>query len=353
MVQIFYLKGRTQRVIIDNHLSEPLELQFGVPQGSVLGPILFNIYITSLSDVFCNAGFQTLSYADDNSGYQAFSLSSASRSLNVSVPQLLNDISNWMQNYYLQLNEDKTKIIVFGSRFFKSNLSINEVTTHNNEIISIVDQVKYLGVYLDDRLSMKGHINKITSQCYLNLSKIKSIRSFLSQQQCELLINATVTSRIDYSNALYFKLSWSNRLSKLSKIQSYASKIILKRGRRQGLPLTDRLNILHWLPIEQRVAFKVLLTVFKCLHGKAPPLLNSLLLLNSYGRQRNTLSTRLFYPTSSFGQRAFSYYAPRLWNALPSNLRSIELLSEFKTKLKTYLFSNYDELMRLFNMYRV
>ena len=348
-----YLKGRTQRVIIDNHLSEPLELQFGVPQGSVLGPILFNIYITSLSDVFCNAGFQTLSYADDNSGYQAFSLSSASRSLNVSVPQLLNDISNWMQNYYLQLNEDKTKIIVFGSRFFKSNLSINEVTTHNNEIISIVDQVKYLGVYLDDRLSMKGHINKITSQCYLNLSKIKSIRSFLSQQQCELLINATVTSRIDYSNALYFKLSWSNRLSKLSKIQSYASKIILKRGRRQGLPLTDRLNILHWLPIEQRVAFKVLLTVFKCLHGKAPPLLNSLILLNSYGRQRNTLSTRLFYPTSSFGQRAFSYYAPRLWNALPSNLRSIELLSEFKTKLKTYLFSNYDELMRLFNMYRV
>ena len=199
-----YLKGRTQRVIIDNPLSEPLELQFGVPQGSVLGPILFNIYITSLSDVFCNAGFQTLSYADDNSGYQAFSLSSASRSLNVSVPQLLNDISNWMQNYYLQLNEDKTKIIVFGSRFFKSNLSINEVTTYNNEIISIVDQVKYLGVYLDDRLSMKGHINKITSQCYLNLSKIKSIRSFLSQQQCELLINATVTSRIDYSNALYF-----------------------------------------------------------------------------------------------------------------------------------------------------
>ena len=106
---------------------------------------------------------------------------------------------------FLQLNEDKTKIIVFGSKFFKNNLSIDHVTTSNGEIISIVNKVKYLGVRLDDHLSMKEHINKITSQCYLNLSKIKSIRSFLSQKQCEILINAAVTSRIDYSNALFFK----------------------------------------------------------------------------------------------------------------------------------------------------
>ena len=347
-----YLTRRSQQVIIDNHLSEPLELQFGVPQGSVLGPILFNIYITSLASVFCNAGFQTLSYADDNSGYQAFSLSSANNILNTSVPQLLNDISVWMHNYYLQLNEDKTKIIVFGSKFFKNNLSIDHVTTSNGEIISIVNKVKYLGVHLDDHLSMKEHINKITSQCYLNLSKIKSIRSFLSQKQCEILINAAVTSRIDYSNALFFKLNWNDRLSKLSRIQSYSSKIILKRGRRQGLPFPERLNLLHWLPIKQRVTFKVLLLVFKCLHEKAPPLLISLLSVNAHGRHPNTLSTRMFYPTSSFGDRTFIYYAPRLWNALPANIRNIELLSEFKTKLKTHLFSNYDELLRLFNMYR-
>ena len=179
---------------------------------------------------------------------------------------------------------------------------------------------------------MKGHINKITSQCYSNLRKIKSIRSFLTQQQCELLINATVTSRIDYSNALFFKLNWSNCLAKLSKIQSYASKIILKKGRRQGLPFIERLNVLHWLSIKKRVAYKVLLLVFKCLHNKAPLLLSALVPVNSSARQTNALSTRLFYPTSSYGQRAFSYYAPRLWNALPT-MRTIELLSEFKSKL--------------------
>ena len=346
-----YLKGRTQRVLIDDQLSEPLELSFGVPQGSVLGPILFNIYVSSLSNVFINSGFQTLSYADDNAGYQVFTMSSTNNVLNLSIPSLISNISNWMHQYFLKINEDKTKIIVFGSRYFKSNLTIDNVITDNNETIDIVNKVKYLGAYLDDSLSMKGHINKITSQCYSNLRKIKSIRSFLTQQQCELLINATVTSRIDYSNALFFKLNWSNCLAKLSKIQSYASKIILKKGRRQGLPFIERLNVLHWLSIKKRVAYKVLLLVFKCLHNKAPLLLSALVPVNSSARQTNALSTRLFYPTSSYGQRAFSYYAPRLWNALPT-MRTIELLSEFKSKLKTFLFLNYDELMQQFNMYR-
>ena len=347
-----YLTGRTQRVVIGDTLSEPLELSFGVPQGSVLGPILFNIYVASLSNIFCDAGFQTLSYADDNAGYQAFSLSCADTVLNEYVPTLLHNISNWMQQYFLKLNEDKTKLIVFGSKFFKSNMSINSITTTNGEVISVVDKVKYLGAYLDDRLSMKHHINKITSQCYSNLRKIKSIRSFLTQQQCELLINATVTSRLDYSNALFFKLNWSDRLAKLSRVQSYASKIILKKGRRQGLPFPDRLNVLHWLSIEKRVTYKILLLVFKCLHQKAPPLLTTLISLNTSSRQSNSLSTRLFYPTSSFGDRAFCYYAPQLWNALPAFMRQVELLSGFKSKLKTYLFSNYDQLMQRFYMYR-
>ena len=347
-----YLKGRTQSVIINDNFSEPLELSFGVPQGSVLGPILFNIYVTSLANVFINAGFNTLSYADDHNGYQVFSMPSANNVFNHYVPTLISNISDWMQQYFLKLNEDKTKIIVFGSKFFKSNLSINRVTTFDGETIKFVDNVKYLGAYLDERLTLSTHINKITSQCYNNLRKIKSIRSYLSQQQCEILVNATVTSRLDYSNALFFKLNWSNRLSKLSKIQRYASRIILKKGRRQGLPFIDRLNTLHWLSIEKRSAYKILFLVFKCLHDKAPVLLSSLVPVNVSARQPNSLSTRLFYPTTSFGQRAFCYYAPRLWNALPVHMRCIETLSEFKSKLKTYLFLHYDELMRRFNMYR-
>ena len=350
-----YLCGRTQKVLIGEAFSEPLELSFGIPQGSVLGPVLFNIYVTSLADVFSEAGFQTMSYADDNSGYQAFSLSSAHNILNESVPELLSRLSVWMKKYFLKLNEGKTKIIVFGSRFFKLNLSvsINNVTVENGKVIKFVDNVKYLGAYLDENLSMKSHINKITSHCYFLLRNIKSIRSFLSQQQCELLVNATVTSRIDYTNALFFKLSNHNCLSKLTKLQNYASKVILQKGRRQGYPFNIRLDILHWLSIEKRVAFKVLLLVFKCIHKQAPVLLSDLLSINSTGRYSNSLNTRLFYPSTSFGQRAFVYYAPRLWNVLPDHIRRIEFLSTFKSDLKTYLFTNYDLLMQRFNRYRM
>ena len=348
-----YLSNRSQRVYVNGHFSEPLELSFGVPQGSVLGPILFNIYVKSLADVFSISGFNTLSYADDNSGYQVFSISSSNTVFTESIPNLLSNISNWMEDYYLKLNEDKTKVIVFGSRSFKSSLQTDRLTTANGEVIEFVEKVKYLGVHLDDSLSMQQHINKITSHCYSNLRKIKCIRSLLSQPQCELLVNATVTSRLDYCNALFFNLSWSNRLSKLSKVQNYASKIILQRGRHQGLPFNHRLSMLHWLPIKQRIVYKVLLLVFKCMIEKAPFPLIALIANNNNSRHNNTLSTRLFYPSSSIGQRAFSYYAPKLWNSLPLQLRNVELLPEFKAKLKTHLFSHFDELMARFNMYRL
>ena len=120
-----------------------------------------------------------------------------------------------MQEYYLKLNESKTEIIVFGSRHFKNNLTVDHITTVNDEVIPFVDKVKYLGAHLDDSLTLKGHVNQITSQCYMNLRKIKCIRSFLSQHQCEILVSATVTSRLDYCNSLFFRLNWTNCLSKL------------------------------------------------------------------------------------------------------------------------------------------
>jgi len=129
----------------------------------------------------------------------------------------------------------------------------------------------------------------------------------------------------------------------------------MNKGRRQGFPYEVRLSMLHWLPVNKRIVFKVLMLVFKCLNNQAPHLVSSLLSINNSSREAgpNILSIRNLYPLTNYGKRAFVYYAPRLWNGIPSDLRVINELSSFKRKLKTYLFStSYDTLMNRFNRYR-
>ena len=97
------------------------------------------------------------------------------------------------------------------------------------------------------------------------------------------------------------------------------------------------------------------MTVHKCLNGKAPELISSMLQLNSNARfsETNILSTRLFYPNTNFGKRAFVYYAPKMWNCVPQDIRIESDLPIFKRKLKTYLFNtSYDSIMQLYNRYR-
>ena len=328
-----FLKGRQQKVLIEKSLSEPNEVKYGVPQGSVLGPILFNIYIRSLFDLIKEAGFNTSGYADDNNATQSFALQFQFNVINYQLPALMSSIQDWMNAHFLKLNKDKTEIICFRPPNVYSNKVING-TFFGNDCVRFSNSIKNLGFIIDQHLKMDLQVNAIVSHCYKLFGDVRRNRHLLSNDSIETIVHSIIGSRLDYCNSLLCGIDKSI-INKLQKLQNAAARIISKRKKRESV--RDVLEKLHWLPVEKRVVFKILALTFKIAHGLAP---ESLCKLISF-RCRTTFTLNLLYVDTNFGRQSFSYIAPRYWNALPDCLKFSESLDIFKRNTKTYLFNNF------------
>ena len=328
-----FLRGRHQRVLIEQSLSDSQEVQFGVPQGSVLGPILFNIYIRSLFDVIKDCGFSTSGYADDNNAYQTFSLHCQYDLINYQLPKLMSQIKDWMNAHFLKINPDKTEIIVFLPENMRNKPTINGAFLEGDCIrFSIV--VKNLGFNIDRFLTMEYHVDVTVSLCYKLLSDIARVRHLLSDSDAESLVLSILGSRLDYCNSLLYGVN-KYVIQKLQKVQNYGARIISKRKKQQSV--RDVLEKLHWLPVERRIILKLLTFTFKILNSMAPECLTSLISI----RNRDMFLLNNVYMDSHYGRRSFIYSAPRLWNALPFNVRSSASLDTFKRLTKHHLFNNF------------
>ena len=312
-----FLIGRTCRVKIGNSYSEEVILEFGVPQGSVLGPVLFNIYIRSFYRyVNRNSLFTTHGFADDHQLYCSFSVHNQVFMLGQNITDLLANVKLWMNIFFVKLNESKTNIIVFAPKRIEKEISINGLFI-DNECIRFSNVVENLGVLLDSKLSFRQHITKCTQSCYMSIKKISSVKSFLDTNQRIVLVTALVLSQLDYCNGLLYNID-NTLLKQLQKVENCAAKLIFNR-RKYDTGLSSLYSTLHWLHIKERIVFKILLLVHKCIYYKAPIYL--------------TQKTR--YATSD---GAFSVCAPYLWNALPTVLKLECSTVQFKRKLKEHLF---------------
>ena len=331
-----FLKGRNQRVIIENTLSDSLKVDFGVPQGSVLGPVLFNVYIRSLYEIIENHGFRTSGYADDNNARQSFALHFQYDVINLQLPALMDKIKNWMHSHFLKINPDKTEIIVFLPNTLKDEPTINGAFL-DGDCIRFSHIVKNLGFQLDRPLSMESQVNSIVSHCYKLIGDVARIRDLLSESDTVSLMHAIVSSRMDYCNSLFYGIE-KTLISKLQKVQNAAARLISKRRKYESV--RDVLKELHWLPVRQRIIFKILLLTFKILNGMAPENLSSLISV----RHADAVLLNNVYYNSVYGRRSFAYIAPRYWNALPFHVRSASSIDIFKRLTKTILFQNFETL---------
>ena len=138
-------------------------------------------------------------------------------------------------------------------------------------------------------------------------------------------------------NCLFFGLPKSSIL-KLQRIQNAAVRVIFSLRKRDSV--SYHLTSLHWLSVEQRISFKVLLTTYKCLNDMAPAPLSDLLSIKDYSSL--LLEVKTFFPSSELGRRAFRYFAPRLWNCIPSDIRVLDNIDTFKAKLKNFIFTSHE-----------
>ena len=336
-----YLTDRTQFVQIDGTNSSVRSLRYGVPQGSVLGPILYLLYTSPLGDIIRKHDMSFHLYADDTQLYTTFRCNKDDVQISSTVCRIercLEDIIRWMTANKLKLNTDKTELLILKSKFRPSpSLPFIKVGDDN---IQPTESTRNIGVIFDSTMSMCAHINNVVKVAFYHLRNIAKIRKYIGSDATEILIHSFVTSKLDFCNSLLYGLP-KNNIEKLQRVQNAAARLITGIGKYDHISTT--LRELHWLPIEYRIIFKINLMTFKILHNTAPKYLKQL--LHNYRPTRCLRSssdkwilTQQRFNQKTYGSRKFSVAAPTLWNQLPTQIRAIDNINTFKAKLKTYLF---------------
>jgi len=201
--------------------------------------------------------------------------------------------------------------------------------------------IRNLGSWFDQSLTMDEHVRKVCKTCYYHLHNIATIRNTLTRQATEKLMHAFITSKLDSCNSLLINVP-ATTIKRLQRVQNTAARIVTRKSKRESI--SSILKDLHWLPIKQRIVYKVMCIVHKCVHGQAPMYLSEL--IQPYATTRNLRSTDQFLlrETSArlktFGDRSFAVAAPKMWNILPVSVRGCSDFDSFKKILKTHLFIN-------------
>jgi len=256
-----YLKSGKQFAQIKDCQSSQRCLAHGVPQGSVLGPLLYLLNTSPIADIINLHSLQYHLYADDSQLYISFKtdcfadLAQAKSSVELCV----NDISCWMTNNLLKLNQEKTELIVISLKF-RPKPAISYVSVGDEQILS-KSSARNLGVTFDECCNMVEHVKMTCKTSYYHLRNISKIR-YLTEETTEILVHAFISSNLDYCNSLLYGLP-KHMISSLQSVKNTAARIVTLAKKFDHI--TPVLIHLHWLPVHFRILFKVLLLVTELL----------------------------------------------------------------------------------------
>ena len=355
-----YLSGRTQHVVVNESNSDPISLSVGVPQGSVLGPQLFSIYLLPLGKILRWHGVKFHIYADDTQLYVEFDLQDVSSFLKalLALEECIKEIRAWMVHNRQMFNDGKSEFQIIVPRHYKAKFAaMGPCLRVGSTPVFPSQTVRDLGVTLDAEMSLSTHVGNIIRSMYMHMRHIIRIRYHLDNTTLVKVVMALVISRLDYANSALYGVT-DYLLKKLQLAQNNAARLVRKSKKYDHI--TPVLKDLHWLPVKSRIIFKVLSIVYSAMHSDAcPSYIQELVTHYAPPRALQSVTDGMLLSVPSThrclaaGDNAFSVCGPRLWNDLPLSLRETQSQTTFKRKLKTHLFNLHFWSWTFFNIYMI
>ena len=345
-----YLTERYQYVYLNGESSEKKAITCGVPQGSVLGPLLFLIYINDLPNISKVLDFYL--FADDTNLYCE---DDCLKKLESKINKELKNLYLWLSVNRLALNMDKTNFVIFHP--FNKPLKLNVTIKINNKAICEKKSIKYLGVFIDSTLSWKEHISCISKKISRTVGILYKIRPFVTTKIMKDIYYALMYSYLVYAVEVWGS-ACDSHLSNLLTIQKRAIRLMTYKDQFPSIPgplhPSNPLFLeLQILKVKDIFMLQIAKFIHKCINMNIIGNFNQWFLLNRDVHAHMTRSNfdnscigtnNLFIPygrTSNYGLKKIKVSGPKIWNSLPSEIRNIKSLIKFKNVVKNYLLECY------------
>ena len=320
-----YLSNRWQYVNIDGFRSSSIEVKRGVPQGSILGPIFFLLFINGLPSEVLHSEVDI--YADDITLSHSVEVDLAPTAIETALQLDLDGIARWSNTNKMIINVRKTKSMLFTGKRLTKKLATKTLSLQlDNEDIEQVNFQKLLGVTVDQELTFDKHVDELSKKLGQQLGVLRKIKRFLPLDQRKLYYNTMFKQVMMYGATVWANCSVEN-LKKILGLQKRAARIILDVGTRtNSVSLFKQLN---WLAFHEEVKLNKCVLAYKRFHGNCPLYIKDMLTSDADMQarssdrysQRNLVCPR--YNRVTEGGKSFQVSTSKLWNSLYKNFQKI------------------------------